>query len=210
MADIRTTPLLDDFQRPPENPVQPPWHQSPFSNFSMELTGDPALKGIGLPPNENAAYLETPFGPVGDPEMWAKAFGDAPVTEGWRFGMFTIESVAVGERRGYICLPHNNVGTDTWSLRKYTGFTFVQIHSVNAAPLGLDVLALMRIKNGLIETWRSDDDGANWTLHNQVADPGDYVGPWYFVLGSSGHNEGWTEIGGGRTNRQHMYRWQSA
>lgn len=205
MPDIRQTAMLDDFERPDETPVQPPWFQVPGAGANMNLASG-VLTGALNPPNDTSSYLEFPTAFRGSVEMWAKSTGEAPLTEGYRFGMLTVASLAVGSREGYICVPHNNVGTDTWQLRKYTGLaSFTEIHSVNLGPPN-GAYVLMRRDGDLVETYVSADT-TSWTLVNQVADT-TYLGPFFFVLGTTGTNEGWDAMGGGLRNRQHMYRWQ--
>lgn len=200
MPDIRLSPLIDDFERADENPVQPPWINS-FTG-DMKIEGG-TLQGTEFPPVRSAAhhsdfYL---YGPR--MEIWAMATGSPAETAGWRFGLLS----AYGEN-GYECLPHNPIGGgNPWILRRHDGFTDTQINVGTSALVAGDLVCMILDATG-VHCYRSTDDGDNWTL---VVEAGDmaYRTGLYPTLGTTGTETGWAHVGAGNRNRTQIYRYVS-
>jgi hypothetical protein len=113
---------------------------------------------------------------------------------------------------GYMCLPHNPVGTDKWFLRRYTNSGVTAIATADYPnPSGGDFV-LMRRNGTSVEVWHSTDSAANWTLVVSAVDT-IYTTGLYPVLGATGNGQtGWDYFGAGPAGFQHhteIYRWIS-
>ena len=118
--------------------------------------------------------------------------------------MFTVASLAAGQESGYMALPFESVFGSTWDVRRYDNGSFSTIDTGPGGFAGGD-LALMRRDGDYVETYKSIDGGDNWLLRTRTLDT-TYIGPFFFVLGVTGVETSWGDLGGGLRNRAHIYR----
>ena len=207
--EMRNTGQLDDFERANENPVQPPWYIVP-GNFNMKIDAG-TLDGTEFPPVPALAYYAGREFYGQTVETWGIMAGDAAETDGWRFGMYTVDSLLhTGLPNGYQCLPHNSIGAWTWTLRRYDNGNPTAIDSGPEGTMGNTDIVLMRRVGTNIEVWHWRPSTDVWVLRHDVADTTYTIGPFYFIYGATGVETGWQGIGGGVKNRQHIYRWLRA
>ena len=212
--DIRNTGVLDDFSTYPvtENETVPigeaspvdPWHTSPGSQPIDVSSG--GIGGTNFPPVSNlGVFLGASFYGA-TVEMWADMDGSPALSDAWRYGMYTVESVVLGAVDGYQGLMGQGVSGNFWILRRVDNGVATDI---GLTPGSTDLtagLALMRRYGNDVEMWHSTDGGASWTLRVTATDPTYINGPWFFVLGTTGVETGWSALGGGVKNRQVIYR----
>jgi hypothetical protein len=139
--------------------------------------------------------------------MWGAASGSAALADGWRFGMYTYDSVLAGARSGYECLPGNYLGGNSWPFRRIDSGVRTDIETIGHPHLADGHFALMKRNGGYVETWHSDDGAATWHIVNNISDTTYVNGPWVFFCGATGYETGWTGMGGGIKNWQRIYRW---
>lgn len=205
MPDIRRSPSFSPFDGYPSAGVETtsyptpsdviPWYTVPGSNPIRVSAG--GIGGTEFPPTPSLGFWEGRRIFSQTPEAWGRATGSPGTTAGWRYGMFTVESVLAGSVNGYLVLPHNNVGTDSWIFRRYTNGSFTTLTSV-AFPLVTSRYCLMRRVGANIECWRSGvNDPTNWEQVLSVADTTHTDGPWFVAFGTTGTETGWSNVGGG-------------
>jgi hypothetical protein len=207
--DIRHTGTLDNFDRPADEiPIEPPWYMvSGSANINLDATHS-SIEGTVFPPDSSLAWYSAAsfYGP--SVEMWATMAGSAALTDGWRFGMYTTDSLTYGGANvnGYQCIPWAAIGGTEWALRRYDNGVYTGLGAVSAGMVQDDI-ALMRRNGNNIETWRWSVASDTWTKINDVTDTTYMYGPWSFILGTTGVETGWKDLGGGLKNRQMIYRW---
>lgn len=211
MADLRTTGLIDDFERPDENPIEPPWYllrTSEIQGGGVRLEGG-VLRGNNFPPtNCSAAYRAKVFGgPSGDIEVWALHGGSPALSDASRIGFYTYATVDDDNPSGYEMIFGEGVGGNYYEIRRHYpgGFT----NEGTAYDVSIGGLYLFRKQDAYVNGWRSGDGGANWSLMVDYTDPSPFEGPWYFFLGTTGVETGWGSLGGGAITRSQIYRYVS-
>jgi hypothetical protein len=214
MPDIRETGVLDDFSAYPgtqyettsypiASPVVP-WYTSPGS--VPVLINNGGIDGSQFPPvSQLAFYSAAAFGGP-TVETWGLTAGDPALSDAWRWGMYTVTSVALGKPNGYQALHGFGIGGIYFSIRRYDDGTPTEIAGSGPGP-GTGGIMLLRRNGNDVECWMSADNGANWTLMCSATDTNYVTGPFYFVYGDTGVETGWTIVGGGIRNRSHIYRW---
>jgi hypothetical protein len=213
MADIRQTGILDDFVRPPEDPLSGGgnWTQTDATflpPLSLESSGyvtheDPGVSG-------DSKWVAQTFDPAdGNVEVWGCAIGGGTGAAGIAWSL------------------------DLWQGPGATGYRLRQEYSlVGGAAIQLYVMAsggqiggagvgggsgsgemLLFRRNGTnLEAWTSFDDGANWTLMLDVTET-TFPGPYNLGLGirdnSGGQALAWGCFGGGVQGTHHtrIIRW---
>jgi hypothetical protein len=206
MADIRyTTAVLDNFNRPNEDPVLPPWKTD--VGQTMKIQGN-QFWGKSFPTQANIAYWSTESFD-GDMECWGKiGFPGPPIGSGWRLGL----CVAGPDFMGYEVLMHNGVGPDGWTIRRYNpgAGSFTNLASALTSLPSTNHLVLMQLVGTAINCYVSTDNGANWTL-KVSANENTYRTNLYGFLGTTGTEISWNDFGGGipreLRHRPQMYRW---
>jgi len=202
MADIRETGTIDDFERPDEEPIQPPWFPVPGRTVAA-LYGGNFSPILALPSDNILCYYANAVVSGDHCEMWGIKAGSAAIANGWRFGFATVASIARGSYDGYQAVPHNQLGAHIWYLRRIQDGVATQLDAPGV-DLG-DQWAMMRRNGTNIEVWHSADS-VTWFKSTDVADVL-FPGPYYPTLGMTGTETGWTEFGAGVLNRTHFYRW---
>lgn len=203
MADIRTTPELDDFDRD-EDPLSGGgnWAKVDTGVWPADMAATSAGDGaVGADPPD-AFYYWTPGSHTGDMEVWATSSFGADLTEAWRLGLFKDVGIHGSVVDGYGILVTSDGGVADWSLRRYSNGGFTQIAGVLGGQhlSGGGDLALLRINGNEVEVFYSLDDGANWTMIMSATDT-TYRTGLYLSLGIStddGGNPGWINFGGGQ------------
>jgi hypothetical protein len=196
MPDIRAHPeFLDDFQRPDEDPIEPPWIQTPgatstathfLENGRMESHGDGQYRYTGAgggPFDASTASIE----------VWGLAGPGIDLTEAWRIGFLTSDC------SGYMCLINNNIGDNVWQIRSYSGGNFTVINEAYFEEFPGYVL--VRIGEGVLESYYSAD-AQTWILINSAALG--ITSGLYLMLGVSSDDSGnpsWEGFGGGIIER---------
>lgn len=207
MADIRSSGMLDTFDRADEYPIKYPW-ENPFPGEygDMHLWNN-SVSGTTLPPQGNACWRPD-VAASGDVEIWAIAGGSAAIPDSYRIGLFSRDQAV----DGYQCLAFAGIGGSSWDIRVYTGGSYVGIQSVDYAMPSSGSLVLLRTYGGQVQSWLSNDNGTTWAMVNNVADP-TYRSNLHPMLGiTTGFGGGsyeitWAGVGFGRINRPQIYRW---
>lgn len=205
MADIRYTPQRDDFQRPNENPINPPWLRNWGSGVNCQLLSNSLKSTVGNPASSGQDFWSTMSFTGDDIEAWGIFTGTLPQAESNRFGLC---DSAVG-MNGYICRAQNPVGPDNWVIRKYTNGVATGIASQNAPLPSGGSICLMQLTATHVRVYHSTDGGLNFTLIVSAADT-TYRSNLYLHFGGNGRGGGWTGVGGGVPSvRRHpqIYRW---
>lgn len=192
MADIRFNDIvLDDFERPDEVPVEPPWYNGTSTHPESMRIVDAAIEGQQFPSNPNRAYLSTEAYTDTHIEAWALGSGGSPAeTAGWRLGLTTGYPPS-----GYECLINNFIGGMAWVLRRLDSEVITEF-GFAGGPGVTNAHALMQLTPDGVFCYYSNDGGANWTL---VISAGDttYRSGLYVTLGHTGTETAWEEVGGG-------------
>lgn len=202
MADIRFAPnVIDDFERPDENPILPPWYATPSWELPIELDNG----GVGSPsfdPNYQAqsswmgGYMSGPR-----MEVWAIAAGDAPLHDGYYFGLHNADG------GGYYVRNANSVGgpdaIEIW-IRSPDGSRTMLASAPGVLPTGLFTgyapdYCLIQVIDNTISVYVSQDAGATWTFYVSAFDT-TYCNAddeMYPSLGGQGGGPGWSAFGAG-------------
>lgn len=200
MADIRNSPLLDDFQRANETPLQPPWYQTESHPMNLVSNG---IGGTAFPPAGSGDYYSAKSLGSRPTEVWGIASGGASaLLDGTRI-MLWQDPIA---RSGYVALPTEEPLGDTWFLRRYDNGIFTSLADINYPEPGANDIVMIRVAGSNVEFWHGTSSGTVWT---NVATIGDntYQGPFYGGLGSTGEEKGWKGFGGGKPkNLPQIYR----
>ena len=116
LGDIRTTPLLDDFNRPNENPLSGAgsWAKADASSQGIQLLNNRVtLAAGGL-----ARYQWTPEGIDGDVEVWARYAG-AGMDDGAAAELVIVTDVGGSNQLdGYALRAVNTFGGAGWQIRR--------------------------------------------------------------------------------------------
>lgn len=203
--DIRNTGLLDTFAYADQNPAPYPWITVPM-NGPMLIKYE-SLQGTVFPPDPSSSYWLQDFYYGASIEAWGEQSGSAAITDGWRFGFYTVDSIVQGAPSGYQVLPHNFIGGAAWVIRRIDGGVATQLDVVGHGHGGDGEYALVKRNGGNLEAWHSDIGYTAWELVSSVADSTYVNGPWYVYFGATGVETGWASVGGGLKNRQMIYRW---
>lgn len=198
MADIRRTPVIDDFERADEFPLASPWLLADNSWGTGNLdTGN--YQGS---PGDSVYYYST-LGPFDDDmEVWGAGGAGIDDTEAWRLALLK-DVGGTNAVDGYLLLIVASGGGANWQIRKYTNWSGVStLASVSGSLIdaggGSPEYALLRINGDDIEAWYCSDV-TSWTLVASATDT-TYRTDLYLSMGIStddGGNPSWQAIGGG-------------
>ena len=126
LADIRTTPLLDDFDRPKENPLWGggSWAKADASSNLIQLVDNQ----VTLPSQTSivSLYQWVPQSLDGDVEVWATFKGGLDDGAAADLGIVT-EVGGTNEMDGYVLRAVNTFGFAGWQIRKRTNWGGVQV-----------------------------------------------------------------------------------
>lgn len=190
MADIRySTNVVDAFDRPPENPIQPPWLKPSNWDVAMRLEGSGFIHSTTANPSDQAFCYYDAESMNGDCEVWATATPDAPLHAAYYMGLVTDDS-----QGGYYLRNPHNVVNEPWEIWKL-GVGMIA-SSDPSSFLIADQKVLMQISGSTISCYYSNDDGANWTLMISVNDT-TYRQGLHLGLGAQDAGPGWDDVGGG-------------
>lgn len=192
MADVRyTTAIIDDFNRPDENPIQLPWKRDWASRIDMELNNNAVGSPNPSPSSGASAYWSTQNFSGDDIEAWSTTAGNANIQDSFQIGLWTS-----GTPSGYELHIPNPVGADTWQLWRYVAGVTNQLASVLHAAPAVGTMVRINTNATHLQAWESLDAGANWTLIVQVATT-QFRSNLYIMLGARGGGPGWDNVGGG-------------
>lgn len=219
MADIRTTGLLDDFQRPDENPLSGGgnWSQTdPTFSGNMQLVSHGATHQSGGPSGDS--YWTTLFTQFGsdEVEVWGYPRGGGAGAAGvaWALDLWQ-QPGGSGVVDGYRFRNESSGGGAQFRLYRITNTaTATTIGGSGGFATGnpSTMVMLLRRNGGNVEGWYSANAGANWTLVVSTTDS-TYTGSFYIGCGirdnSAGQILDWAGIGGGSgsVNRPQIYRY---
>lgn len=194
MPDIRRTGLIDDFERPDENPIQLPWLDASNSVSAGQLrVGN--YQGVGA---GGCRAFWTPRSFSGDVECWAMAVGSPGLGFGWRLGLMFNPDPSL-PTNGYEVLPHNN-GPLNWALRTIVNGGTAAQWTASQVDVGTGMsqgdLLLIRTRGTQVQVFHSGDDGDNWIPIFDVTDQ-TYRSGLYLAVGTTGNETGWSAVGGG-------------
>lgn len=211
MPDIRQSHQLDDFNRPNEHPILPPWLQldtgGTWSNNHLH-------SGAISHPSEGGTPVSwsywSPEIMTGDFEVWGYPTGGeaGAAGTGWRLGFWRVSTAGgASTASGYLVLWFTALG-DACIIRRYSNpTTFVNIASNGDSHGGVQ---LFRKTGSLLEAFTSFDNGANWTLNLAVNDPTYANDVFYLGVGVEDPTfvgTGWNAIGGGsKAVKPQIYR----
>lgn len=202
MADIRTTGVYDDFQRPNETPIAPPWLYAGFSATTVNLVSQ---RFQGGPGDTQYIYQGEGSGPFDvsqeDIEVWGKPGPGADLTEALRIGWFTTGGA------GIMLIIINGLGPVVWNIRSYPGAVTVQSVE-HPFPLGSpNDIVLMQAFGGVLNTYVSHDDGANFIGPiNTIGVSGSGLYPMLGTSSDDGGNPSWIAFGGLEEDMPQIYR----
>ena len=217
MADIRTTGVLDDFNRANETPLSGGGNWSLTDSVyeggnAMVLLNNKATQTGGT--SRDDSYWVSQFVPSSgqEVEVWGRpADGGA----GGLWWMLDLWKVAGGANTvsGYRFLNDAGIGQQFYMLRIDNGSQNVtQGGAGGFANADADnYIMLLRRNGGDVEGWFSSDNAANFSLVASITDS-TYTGAFYVGLGirdvSGSQINSWDVIGGGvRRHRTQIYRW---
>ena len=196
MPDIRRAGLVDDFERPDENPAAFPWTHGGFNPGNMRIES-----GVFKPDNTDCTwYYDDPTKVFNaDCEIWGMTHDVADLTEAWRIGLLDDSG------NGYLVVVIAGIGTGNWQLREYTGGTFVQIdlQSEQFIPHAGNMI-MMRIVDDHVETWYGlEPTFDSWTKVNDVVDTTwrNNLRPWLGASSDDGTGPNWEEFGAGQLRK---------
>lgn len=216
MSDIRQTALLEDFSEMPADPgvdtteyplasSVAPWYTVP-DNLEVRIDVN-GLRSTHFPNAATLAFFSS-YGFLGDNiETWGITGGDPALSDAWRWGFYTIDSILLGAANGYQALHGVGVGGIYVTIRRYDGGVPTTPAQSGGSFTGRHGgIWLMRRNASDIELWSSGDSGANWDFEYAITDTTYTTGPFFFVYGNTGVETSWIGIGGGVRNRQFIYR----
>lgn len=197
MADIRTTGVLDDFNRPDESPL------SDGGKWSQTDSGiGPALVlhnhgATHVSPGVTGSSYWNVFTTDGDMEVWGVGTGGGAPGIAWALDMVT-QPGGGSTADGYRFRMEQSTGGTASVLYRFTNAGFTQLASSSGWGSG-GMMLIRRVGNN-IECWDSTDGGSTWTNDITVTDTtymtGMYVGCG--IRDNSGSQLlDWTSIGGG-------------
>lgn len=201
LGDIRTTPLLDDFDRPDENPLSGGgnWSKADASSNVIQLVGN----RVTLPAQTSilSLYQWVPQSLDGDVEVWATLRGALDDGAAADLGIVT-EVGGTNQMDGYVLRAVNTFSFAGWQIRKRTNWGGVQVlaqagFSGGGASTGHVVL--FRREGNVLQGWRSKDGGATWALEISATDS-TYSAGFHIGLGFSvavATSPSWDDFGGG-------------
>ncbi|MGH3078100.1 MAG: DUF6531 domain-containing protein [Gaiellaceae bacterium] len=201
LADIRTTPLLDDFDRPNESTLSGGgnWAKADTSSNVIQLLNNQ----VTLPSQTSitSLYHWAPQTLDGDVEVWATFKGALDDGAAADLGIVT-EVGGTNQMDGYVLRAVNTFGFAGWQIRKRTNWGGVQVLA-QAGFVGGGVatghIVLLRRQGNALQGWRSKDGGATWTLEVSASDS-TYTADLRIGLGLSvavATSPAWDDFGGG-------------
>lgn len=200
MADIRTTGLLDDFNRADENPLSGGgnWAFNQFLSNQLKLASNTAV-GIDASTFQGSYWTPSTFSD--DMEVWGTVSGDAGENNtGWLLG-FMKEMDGATTADGYYFQIRNPVGAWTADIQRVANDvpTAIKVYAEPPSLLAGHLLLMQRVGDDLT-VYHSEDGGANWTAYGTpVTDTTYMTGLGVFIGVDNGTSSlpGWTDVGGG-------------
>ena len=203
MADIRTTGLLDDFNRADENPLSGGgnWAFNQYVSDPLQLGSNAAIGSV--PSNFQGSYW-TPGAFSGDMEVWGTVSGDAGENNsGWLMG-FGKDLDSPTTNDGYYFQIRNPVGSPHANIFRVDNNVETSLAGLpdEYLPAAGDKLLFRRVGNAL-EAWYSTDGGANWNVYFDGFGPFNDttymtdLNVWIGVDNGSSSTPGWNDVGGG-------------
>ena len=204
LADIRTTPLLDDFDRPNENPLSGggSWAKADSSSNVIQLVNNQ----VTLPGQTSivSLYQWTPEALDGDVEVWATLRGSLDDGAAADLGIVT-EVGGTNQMDGYVLRAVNTFGFAGWQIRKRTNWGGLQVlaqSGFTGGGVATGHVVLFRREGNALQGWRSKDGGATWALEISAADStyktGLSIGLGFSVAVAT--SPAWDDFGGGASS----------
>lgn len=214
MADIRGTAVLDDFQRPAEDPIS--WDgrwlvtdPTVWTGMSHAAFGD-ATHGAAGSPSDSYWTLDPTLS--GDVELWGICSGGGATGIAWGLDLWSNVGSNVDGYRFRI--EYTIVAGPVYLLYRFDNGLLTPLAQV-AAPAGAanGAEAMLIRRNGNdVECWVAHDrtDLTTWSLVLSATDT-TYMGGFRLGMGITDNSQfqilGWTSIGGGVPNRTQIIRW---
>ncbi len=211
MADIRTTPLLDDFNGADENPLangglwgpldtDPAGPVGPSGRADNLRREGGAARGFLSIPDRFWTRYWTPSPFSGEWQIWGKL--DSALAGGdWCGLAFLTDSGGFDTSPdGYISYVRAPGGNNDSLLYRYDNWAATLVASDSrAAFLAADSLLLFQTNGTGLETYYSNDDGANWTALISAVDNTYRSTLWMSIsfVGMFAGATGWIGFGGG-------------
>ena len=172
LADIRATPLLDDFDRPNESPLSGGgnWAKADASSNVIQLLNNQ----VTLPSQTSIASLFqwAPEAFDGDVEVWATFRGGLDDGAAADLGIVT-DAGGTNQMDGYVLRAVNTFGFAGWQIRKRTNWGGVQVLAqagFTGGGVGTGHIVLLRREGSALQGWRSKDGGTTWALEVSASD----------------------------------------
>lgn len=206
MADIRTTPELDNFIRANENPLSGGgiWGELDTVNPGANLKNQTnAARGTLSIPDRFWCRYWTAGALSGDIELWVEI--DSPLTgTDWAgLGLLTNAGQNGVNHQGYVAYIQDNNLSDIVSIYRYDTWDsgILVSGSTISAFQGANTLFLFRTNGTSVQSYYSNDGGANWTTLVDAVD-NTYRASLYMIpafVGMFGGETGYIGFGGGAT-----------
>jgi hypothetical protein len=204
MADPRTTPQLDDFNRADENPLSNSgmWGEAAGDRTQMRLITDAGVKHIVRQVNELSYSLYLPQAFSGDVEVWGRRYeGGSAIGHNERMDLVANAPypTLAGYWTGYSVWAHTQSDGNHFYLWRYTNGSRVQLSNIKAEGN----YVFLRTFGNLVQTWIAQTAVDDWTLLQSVTDTNHRTNlrP---VFGEGDNNKlvqvttGWRAAGGGQ------------
>lgn len=220
MAELRRTGVLDDFQRPDEDPLSwdGRWQTLRFPTGTRLALASHVVQRTGVNPNSGQASYWQPAVFYGDVECWGKGFGGNDLSEGMSMYLHTWNTYYQAGNpdllTGYGAFWNDDViGGNHMTLARYDGGGSP---TIIAGPVAgafdcTGGINLFRKVGNTLEAWKTTDPTGltGWTLLISVSDATYSYG--FVGIGTSqdDNNPCWTDFGGGSLNRSQIYRYVS-
>jgi YD repeat-containing protein len=193
LADIRTTPPLDNFNRANENPIAAPWVPRVAGGARGRLFNQQLI-------NVNTStFIDVYTAAPNSTEVWAQTAGNLDQQEFWYIALLANPNGS-GVLDGYAAqyVDPTNL-PPRWNLLRYDNGVLSQPLATAQVTASLPSYFLLRREGGDVVIYRSGDSGANWTQDLRHADAtyttGLYPGLGIGTIDATGPS--WDNLGGG-------------
>lgn len=206
MADIRTTPQIDAFNRADENPLSAGGLYGPlFGSTTAQQMQNASNQAKGTVTSGTrfcySCYLPATID--GDFELWGDVAGFADNINAWTLSVFNTIDGAADHFNGYVAAWYKNI-PDEWFIDRYDDAVATRIATWAGDTVVAQTQFLFRSDGNELHMYRSADGGATWPQHETVTD-GTYRTGLHLTIGMRGQSNNapkWDGWGGGVANQR--------